>query len=57
MDTHRETVEAFWEALARREFDSAATALHPGVTFEEYDVPGLKTLDDIPSVATATPGS
>jgi hypothetical protein len=29
MDTNRETAEAFWEALARREFDSAAAALHP----------------------------
>jgi hypothetical protein len=29
MDTNREKAEAFWEALARRELDSAATALHP----------------------------
>jgi hypothetical protein len=38
MDTNRETAEAFWEALARREFDSATTALHPSARrFEAAD--------------------
>jgi hypothetical protein len=29
VDTNREIAETFWGALSRREFDSAATALHP----------------------------
>ncbi|MGH2676744.1 MAG: nuclear transport factor 2 family protein [Actinomycetota bacterium] len=29
MDSNRETAEAFWEALARRDFDGAASSLHP----------------------------
>jgi hypothetical protein len=39
LSTNRETAVAFWEALARREFDSASRALHREFV-EDWPQPG-----------------